>query len=160
LAFLHVSKGVGFGRRSLSLQQRRAPQASDPRRCFNLKELHALGAFLRCWVPLHVSLFARGLRLGSTARKGRRGDSDYQAESDNREQGFHGGFLQCFSIGSLDQKSDASLEKRRYFGSREEVSQGHFAKVERALPQANCLPPSIRAVPDSRGVGFGRRPFL
>ena len=29
-----------FGRRSLSLQQRRAPQASDPRRRLTLKGLH------------------------------------------------------------------------------------------------------------------------
>jgi hypothetical protein len=28
----------------------------------------------------------------------------------------------------MDQKSDASLEKRRYSGSREEVSQGHFVE--------------------------------
>jgi hypothetical protein len=63
-------------------------------------------------------------------------------------------------IWKLHQKSDASLEKHRYLGSREEVSQGHFAKLERALPQANYLRPSNGTVPELRGVGFGPAPFL
>jgi hypothetical protein len=41
---------------------------------------------------------------------------------------FIGVSSEYFSIKSMDQKSDASLEKRRYSGSREEVSQGHFVE--------------------------------